>query len=80
MKTNLRTASWVIGLIAVAILAGFVAMMAVIGLANALLPPFQPADDDTLRERIPVALAYLAWGGTTLVILVVGWSWWRREP
>ena len=31
--------------------------MAVVGILNAVLPPFQLADDDTLCERIPVALA-----------------------
>lgn len=52
--------------------------MAVIGISNAILPPFQMADDDTLRERIPVALAYLAWGVTTLVVMLLGWRWLRR--
>jgi len=47
--------------------------MAFLGILKAVLPPFQPSDGDTLREFIPVALAYLTWGATTLVILVLGW-------
>jgi len=35
--------------------------MAAVGILNAVLPPFQRADDDTLRERIPVALAHPTW-------------------
>ena len=49
--------------------------MAVVGILNAVLPPFQLTDDDTLRERIPVALAYPTWWATTLVIVVLGWRW-----
>lgn len=52
--------------------------MAVIGISNAILPPFQTADDDTLRERVPVAFAYLAWGVTTLVVMLLGSRWLRR--
>lgn len=62
-----------VGLIAVAVIAGFFAMTAVVALANALLP-------ETVRERIPAALAYLAWGGTTLVVLVLGWMWLPDSP
>ena len=52
--------------------------MAVVGILNAVLPPFQLADDDTLRERITVALAYPTWWSTTLVIVVLGWRWLHR--
>ena len=52
--------------------------MAVVGILNAVLPPFQLADDDTLRERIPVALAHPTWWSTTLVIVVLGWRWLHR--
>lgn len=52
--------------------------MALVGILNAVLPPFQLADDDTLRERITVALAYPTWWSTTLVIVVLGWRWLHR--
>jgi hypothetical protein len=45
-------------MLAVAIVAGFVAAACVIVLTNALLPPFRPdMDDDTGRNFLPVALA-----------------------
>ncbi len=68
LKLLSKTVALTVGLIAVAVLGGYLAMMAVIGLANGLLP-------DTVREGPPALLAYLAWGGTTLVILVVEWMW-----
>jgi hypothetical protein len=80
MKLPVKNVALAIGLLAVALIAGFLAAGAVIGLANTLLPPFQPADDDTLRERIPVAISYLTWGATSVAIIVLGWSWWHREP
>lgn len=73
-----KTIALAVGLAAAAVFLGFGAGMSVIGISNAILPPFQVADDDTLRERIPVALAYLTWGATMLVILVLGWPWLRR--
>jgi len=47
--------------------------MAFLGILKAVLPPFQPSDARQVGEFIPVALAYLTWGATTLVILVLGW-------
>ena len=61
------------GLIAVAVIVGYFAMTAVVGLANALLP-------ETVRERVPAAFGYLAWGGTTLVVLVLEWMWLPDSP
>lgn len=62
-----------------AVLLGFGAMWVVIGIANAILPPFQIADDDTLRERSPVAIAYLTWAVTTVIVLVAGLRAIRRR-
>lgn len=73
-----RSLAFVVSLVAVAVSLGLGAGMAVVAIGNAVLPPFQRSDDDTLREFIPVALAYLAWGATTLVILVLGWRSVRR--
>jgi hypothetical protein len=69
---NARNVAFVAGLVAVALVVGFGAGLAVIRVVGAVLP-FQPSDDDTLREFIPVALAYLAWGATSLIIIVLGW-------
>ena len=66
-----------IGLAGVAVLVGFGMAMGLISITNAIWP-FQPGDDDTLRERIPVALAYLTWAATALVVFVVGWRSLRR--
>lgn len=60
-------------LIGLAILAGFGAAAIVLTVLGAVLPPFQREDDDTLREFIPVALAYAAWVGTSVVVVVLGW-------
>jgi hypothetical protein len=66
-------------MLAVAIVAGFVAAACVIVLTNALLPPFRPdMDDDTGRNFLPVALAYLAWAATTSGIAVFGLRHLRR--
>jgi MFS superfamily sulfate permease-like transporter len=66
-----------VGLIAIAIIAGFCAGAALLLVMIAVLPPFRPEDDDTLREFVPVALAYLTWAVTTLVVLIAAW---RRHP
>jgi uncharacterized membrane protein YidH (DUF202 family) len=49
--------------------------MAVLAVANAVLPPFGVEDDDTMREFGPVALAYGSMGITALLGAV--WSWRR---
>jgi hypothetical protein len=47
---------------------------------DAVLPPFKvPADDDTLRERGPVLIAYATWGLTSFVGAVLAWRWVRRR-
>jgi len=61
------------GLLALAVLVGFCAGWSVLYLSIAILPPFRPEDDDTLREFIPVALTYLTWGLTTLLAFRFGW-------
>lgn len=59
--------------LAVALGVGFLAAAAVVLALNAMLPPFRPEDNNTLREFIPVALAYAAMAGTTLLVLFVAW-------
>lgn len=66
-------------LFVVAILIGTGAVFAVIGLSNVILPPFRPEADDTLREFIPVATAYLMGGVTTVLVVVAGWRWISRR-
>lgn len=66
-------------LVVAGILLGFGAAGVVIGISNAILPPFRPEDDDTLREFIPVAMAYLAWGVTTVVVVLADWRWIGRR-
>ena len=68
-----------LALLTVAVFVGFAFGWGMIMFLNAVLPPFRPEDDDTLRERIPVALTYLTWGGTTLIVLVVSWQRLRRS-
>jgi hypothetical protein len=74
-----RRAILLLGLLALAVFMGFCVGWGVLLALNAVLPPFRPEDDDTLRERIPVALTYLTWAATTLVVLVVGWRRIRRN-
>ncbi len=69
----------VLGLLAFAVFVGFCAGWGLLLVMNAVLPPFRPEDDDTLREFIPVALAYLTMAVTTLLVLVAGWRRTRRR-
>jgi hypothetical protein len=76
-----RTVRWIALLLSVAtvaVIVGFGAAVVVLMILQAVLPPFQPSDDDTLRELVPAVLAYLAWGAGTLVTLVLGWRRIRR--
>ncbi|MGI8928659.1 MAG: helix-turn-helix domain-containing protein [Candidatus Limnocylindrales bacterium] len=59
-------------LAAIALVLGLGAGFVVIGAFNVVLPFRYPEDDDTLRERIPVVLAYLTWVGTSIVVFVAG--------
>ena len=52
---------------------GFVAALAAILVMNALLPPFRPEDDETLREFIPAALAYATMAGTAGLVVILIW-------
>ena len=74
-----RRAVLSLGLLAVAVFVGFCVGWGVLLTLDAVLPPFRPEDDDTLRELIPVALTYLTWAATTLVVLVAGWRRIRRR-
>lgn len=75
-----------IALIGAAMGAGFAAGMGAIALLSAVLPPFRPEDDETLRELVPAALAYGAWAATTLLVIVLGWrrlrsrKWRQKSP
>jgi hypothetical protein len=76
-----RTVRWIALLLSlgtIAIVIGFGAAVLVLIFLEAVLPQFQPADDDTLRAFVPVVLAYLAWGVGTVVTLVLGWRRIRR--
>jgi hypothetical protein len=70
---TLARAARLIALLTVAVVVGLGMGAAVLLGISAVLPPFRREDGDTLREFIPVALAYAAWGTTTLVILLAGW-------
>ena len=80
-ENGLGLAVFRLGLAVAAVAAGFAAGWLVIGVLGAILPPFGPQDDDTLRDRVPVVLAYLAWGVTSLAVFVLGWRGsGRRRP
>lgn len=59
---------------------GFLAACAVLLVLNAFLPQFVREDDDTLREFIPVALAYATMAGTTMLVLFAAWRRFRSRP
>lgn len=76
-----RTVRWIALLLSlgtIAVTVGFVAAVLVLVALEAILPPFQPADRETLREFVPLVLSYAAWGAGTLVTLVLGWRRIRR--
>lgn len=77
--TMMRRAVLLLVLLALAVFVGFCAGWGVLLVLTAVLPSFRPEDDDTLRERIPVAMTYLTWAATTLVVLVAGWRRIRRS-
>lgn len=68
-----------IGLLALAIAVGigFVAALVLVLALSAILPPFRPEDDETLRELIPAGLAYATWAGTTALVLFAAWRRFR---
>ncbi len=81
MAMNGRTARRFVVVAAVvvaAMAAGLVASMLAIDVTALVPPPFRPEDDDTVRERAPVAFAYLAWAITSRLVAVAGSRWLRR--
>ncbi len=74
-----RTGLWIGGVVVLAAVLGYLAALAVIEIARVILPPFQPDDDDTLREFVPVVLAYATWLVTSLAVAVVAARWRRRR-
>lgn len=70
---GLGTALLALGLLGVAAAAGFVIAIVVVLSLSAVLPPFRPEDDETLRELVPAALSYGAWAVTTIAVFAFGW-------
>lgn len=71
--TKLSRALLGLVVLALAVMIGFMAAWAFLVAMNAVLPPFREEDDDTLREFIPVAIAYAIWAATTVLVLAVAW-------
>jgi ABC-type Fe3+-siderophore transport system permease subunit len=69
-----------VAILGIAVGLGFAAGAAVIMFFNAVLPPFRPEDDETLREFIPVALAYATMAATVGFVLLVAWRRLRQRP
>jgi hypothetical protein len=65
---HLRTVAISAVVVSVAIVVGFLAGMAVITVLGVIVPFREDVDDDTMREVVPVALAYLTWTVTTIAI------------
>ena len=78
MSRAIRFGALVLSVLVVAVAVGFAAAVLVLVLLQAVLPPFRREDGDTLREFVPVALAYAAWAIAALVTLVLGWRRIRR--
>ncbi len=68
----MRRPALLILLVAAGLTLGFGAALLLIRVVG-LIVPFRPEDDDALREFVPVGLAYLAWAGTALAVVVLGW-------
>ncbi len=68
-----------LGLLVLAVGIGFLVAWGLLYTMIAVLPPFRPEDDETLREFIPAALTYLTWGTTTLIVFIVGLRRLRRR-
>ncbi|HSO30272.1 MAG TPA: hypothetical protein VLS28_10240 [Candidatus Sulfomarinibacteraceae bacterium] len=79
MSRTIRLAALLAAVATIAIVAGFIAAVAALAILEAVLPPFTPADDETLRELVPAVLAYAAWGATTLATFRVAWRRVRRR-
>lgn len=61
-----------VGLALVAVVAGFAGAAGVMIVTNLVWPFNYPADDDSIRERLPVVAAYAAWVLVALATFVVG--------
>jgi uncharacterized membrane protein YedE/YeeE len=70
---SVRRAALFLLIAGAAVAVGFGLGMVVIVMWGVVQGPFQPAWDDTWRERVPVGLAYLIWGATIIGGLVLGW-------
>jgi hypothetical protein len=70
--------TWV-ALTALAIAVGFGLAWLILFALNAVLPPFQFEDGDTLREFFPVAIAYATWALTSLAGATLAWRWVREK-
>ena len=66
-------------LTAIGVAVGFGMVWVVLGLSNLLLGPFKPEYDDTLRERGPVAIAYLVWVVCAIAFPSIGLLLMRRK-
>jgi MFS superfamily sulfate permease-like transporter len=70
----------VAAIVSLAVVVGFLAGMAVITVLGVVLPPFrEEVDDDTVRQFVPVALAYATWATTSLAFLLLTLHRFRRE-
>ncbi|MCI0581632.1 MAG: hypothetical protein L0227_01855 [Chloroflexi bacterium] len=78
MSRTIRWGALLLSVGTIAVVAGFAAAVFVLVLLEAVLPPFQPSDEDTIRQLVPAVLAYGAWAAVTIVSLVLGWRRIRR--
>jgi hypothetical protein len=74
-----RLSTWLF-LAGLSIIVGFGLAVAVIAVSNALLPPFRPQDDETMRELGPVLIAYAVWAITSLGGATLAWRFVNRRP
>jgi hypothetical protein len=75
----MKKAAVFVVIVGAAAAAGFGLAVAVLALWGAVQGPFQREWDDTWREFVPVALAYLVWGSTIVAGLTIGWRVTRRS-
>jgi hypothetical protein len=63
-----------VALVGAGLVAGWALVMGpLVLLFDAVLPPFGPDDDDTLREFVPAGAAYLVWAATAAIVVLAGW-------
>ena len=74
-----RLATWAM-LTGIAVAMGFGLAIVALNVVNGMLPPFRvPEDDDSMRELVPVAVAYGVWGVTSLLGSALAWRWTGRR-